>query len=212
MAEIVAILLAAGESRRMGRLKALLSWAGTTLIRHQVAALREGGADRVVVVLGHQAPALEQELRGLAGVETVLNPDYRQGKTTSIKTGLGKIGSSEVGTGQNGLSVVDAAHTEAILLLNVDQPRSADTIRYLLRQHCASDALITIPTYQDKGGHPIIFSSLLLGELRQIDEATEGIRAVVRRHQEATQRVPVENPEVLWDLNTPEQYAAALEG
>ena len=188
----------------MGQLKALLPWEGTTLIKHQVAALREAGADRVIVVLGHRASDLERELRDLAGVEPVLNPVYLQGKTTSIKAGLRALD-----------SVSDSDRTDdkpvkAILLLNVDQPRSAATLEYLLRRHHESDAQITIPEFKGKGGHPIIFGGTLLPELLQIDEATEGIRSVVQRHLPAMQRITVENPEVLWDLNTPEQYAAAL--
>ncbi|MFQ6028228.1 MAG: NTP transferase domain-containing protein [Dehalococcoidia bacterium] len=197
MPNTVAILLAAGESRRMGQPKALLPWQGTTLIKHQLAALRKAGAGRVIVVLGHQSGVLEQEIQGQTGVESVLNPDYQQGKTTSIKAGL---------------SALDSDQAEAILLLNVDQPRSAKTIGYLLQQHHAANALITIPEFEGQGGHPIIFSNLLLPELLQIEEATQGIRAVVRRHREAMQRIPVTNPEVLWDLNTPEQYEAALKG
>ena len=58
MPKVVAILLAAGESRRMGQLKALLPWQGTSLLQHQVAVLRNGGVQRVMVVLGHQADRL----------------------------------------------------------------------------------------------------------------------------------------------------------
>ena len=65
MAAVIAILLAAGESRRMGQLKALLPWQGTSLLKHQVASLRAGGVDRVVVVLGHRSDELKAELAGI---------------------------------------------------------------------------------------------------------------------------------------------------
>ena len=58
MSDTWAILLAAGESSRMGQLKALLPWRGATLIEHQVASLFEGGVDRIVVVVGHEADRL----------------------------------------------------------------------------------------------------------------------------------------------------------
>ena len=86
-----AILLAAGESTRMGRLKALLPWRGQTLLEHQVSALRDGGADRVIVVLGHRADELRPLVERNQGVTWTLNPDYRQGKTTSIKAGLSAL-------------------------------------------------------------------------------------------------------------------------
>ena len=196
MPETIAILLAAGESRRMGELKALLPWQGQTLLAHQVAALADGGVDRIVVVLGHRHEELRTELEGKARVEWTLNPDYLQGKTTSIKTGL---------------KALAGRSPEAILLLNVDQPRSAETVRDLLLQHRASGPLITIPTFGGKGGHPVVFDGVLLDELSNIAEETQGIRKVVRRHEEGTLRVELGTREVLWDLNTPEQYRAALD-
>ncbi len=192
--ETVAVLLAAGESSRMGQLKALLAWRGTSLLAHQLNSLREAGVQRIVVVLGHRAEQLQPLLEGREGVTLVVNPDYRQGKTTSIKAAL---------------EALEPESTDVLLILNVDQPRSAETIRFLLKQHRSASCLITIPTYLGKGGHPIILDLSLLQELRSIDEDTQGIRAVVQRHQDSTQRVEVSYPEVLWDLNTPEEYQAA---
>ena len=191
-----AILLAAGESTRMGQLKALLPWRGQTLLEHQAAALLEGGAERVVVVLGHRADELRPLLEGKEGVSWKFNPDYRQGKTTSIKAGLSALGADSV---------------EDILLLNVGQPRSAADVARVLNAHRDGDYAVTVPEYRGKGGHPIALSSTLLPELREIDEESQGIKAVVRRHPESVQRIPLDNPEILLDLNTPEQYRAAVE-
>lgn len=196
MAEAWAILLAAGESSRMGQLKALLPWRGRPLLQHQVSALRDGGADRVVVVLGHRADDLSPLLDGLEGVDWVLNPDYLQGKTTSIKAGL---------------SAVDPRVAAEILLLNVDQPRSAADIARILDTHRAMGHAVTIPTCGGKGGHPIVLSADLLDELMVIDEESLGVKAVVQRRPESVNRFPLENPEILLDLNTPEQYRQALE-
>ena len=194
MTDTVAVLLAAGESRRMGQLKALLTWQGTPLLDHQLNSLKEAGVQRIVVVLGHQAERLQPLLEGREGVTPVVNPNYRQGKTTSIKAGLEALGPES---------------TAVLLILNVDQPRSAETIRLLLQEHQSASFLITVPTYRGKGGHPIILDASLLHELRSIDEKTQGIRAVVQRHGDLTQRVEVSSPEVLWDLNTPAEYRAA---
>lgn len=195
MGEAVAILLAAGESRRMGQLKALLPWQGDTLLGCQVSSLLQAGISQVVVVLGHKRDRLLPLLEGQDRVFPVFNPDYREGKTTSIKTGL---------------RARQAADAQTLVLLNVDQPRTSETISTLLSKHESSDCLITIPVFQGKGGHPIILDYSLLPELLEIAEASQGIRAVVRKHEERMQRVEMDTPEVLWDLNTPEQYQAAV--
>ncbi len=196
MADTWAILLAAGESSRMGQLKALLPWRGRTLLEHQVSALREGGADRVVVVFGHRADELRPMVQDKEGVSWTLNPDYLQGKTTSIKVGL---------------SALDSGADDDILLLNVDQPRTTEDIAYILNVHRANNYAVTVPEYNGKGGHPIVLSASLWSELMDIGEDTQGIKAVVRRRPEAVNRIPLDNPEILLDLNTPEQYRAAVE-
>ena len=197
MADTVALLLAAGESRRMTQLKALLPWQGTTLLDYQVSALTNGGVHRVVVVLGNRAKSLQPIVEGREGVIWVINPHYARGKTTSIKAGLASLGPEA---------------PAAILLLNVDQPRSPETIRDLIKEHYARGGLITIPTYEGKGGHPIALAPTLLPELRAIDEESLGIKAVVRRHEAEVRRLEVADPEVLLDLNTPQEYQAALRG
>ena len=179
----------------MGQLKALLPWQGVSLIKYQVDALRAGGVDQVMVVLGHRSDELKSELKDTAGVSWQLNPGYLQGKTTSIKAGLNALGGDQ---------------PSALLILNVDQPRSAVVIRSLLKDYLSHSSLIAIPTHNGKGGHPIILSPTLLDELREIDEETFGIKAVVQRHLEDTRRVEMDTPEVLWDLNTPEEYQKAV--
>ena len=198
-----AILLAAGVSRRMGTLKALLDWQGRPLIMHQIATLRAAGADEVVVVLGHRADELQariganSDVYAAGNVRCVINTRYAEGKTTSIKTGL------------RGIST-DPEHAGPILMLNVDQPRSVKVVHAVLAAHAEGGALITIPTCGGKGGHPIAIGRALYPELLEITEATQGMRAVTERHKPATQRVELSAPELLWDVNTPEQYRAAL--
>lgn len=188
----------------MGTLKALLDWHGRPLIMHQIVSLREAGADEVVVVLGHRADELQARIKAnrdvydVGSVRCVLNSSYAEGKTTSIKTGL------------RGISH-DPGLPGPIIMLNVDQPRSASVIGRVRAAHIQQpDTLITIPTCNGQGGHPIAVSRSLYGELLEISEATEGMRAVTQRHEGATQRVEMGAAELLWDVNTPEQYQAAL--
>ena len=217
MATIAALLLAAGESTRMGETKALLPWHGRPLIEHQVSALASAGVSRTIVVLGHQSEKLKSLLEDRSGIQWVYNPDYKQGKTTSIKAGLHTLKASSIpaATGEQG-EAARLPSEEAILILNADQPRSADTIRRVMELHRRADSskptcLITIPTYGGKGGHPIILSLSLMNELMDISEDTLGVKNVVRRHGEETQRVEIDSPEILLDLNTPQDYRKALE-
>lgn len=183
----------------MGKLKALLPWQGSVLLRHQVEALLDGGVDGVMVVLGHRADELRSHLEGIEGVSWTLNPDYLSGKTTSLKAGVAAL--------KEGIPL-----PQVIFILNVDQPRQPQTIRKLLDSHRAGTQLITQPTFNGKGGHPIVLSATLLGELAAIDEDTLGLKAVMQRHAKDTNKVDLGTPEVLWDLNTPEDYERALGG
>ena len=196
MPQVWGILLAAGESSRMGQLKALLPWRNTTLLEYQLHSLLEAGVDQIAVVLGHDADRLKPVVDSVDNVSWVMNPDYLLGKTTSLKTGVAAL---------SGQLVSD------VLLLNVDQPRNSDTVRVLLERHLASSYRITIPTHGGKGGHPILISAELLPELADIDEESQGLKAVVRRHADATERFEMDDPSLLWDLNTPEQYQKALD-
>ena len=204
-----AILLAAGVSRRMGTLKALLDWHGRPLIIHQIVSLREAGADEVVVVLGHRADELQariganRDVYEAGNVRCVINSHYAEGKTTSIKTGL--LGISN-----------DSVHSGPILMLNVDQPRSASFINQVLSAHVNHpDKLITIPTYNGKGGHPTAVSRALYQEMLEINEATEGMRAVTDRHKQSTHRVEICAPEPALGRKYPRAVpvgAGSLEG
>ena len=156
----------------------------------------QAGVQQVVVVLGHDADRLKPIVDAVEGASWTLNHDYLQGKTTSLKTGVAALAGQQLSD---------------VLLLNVDQPRSADTVRTLLERHQASSFRITIPTHGGKGGHPILIAADLLPELAEIEEESKGLKAVVRRHAEATERFGVDDPTVLLDLNTPEQYQKALE-
>ena len=196
MSGVAAVLLAAGQSSRMGQLKALLPWRGSSLLEHQVSALLDGGATQVVVVLGHESERLRPLLQGRDGVAIAFNPDHLQGKTTSIKAGL---------------RALDPGEVQSLLFLNVDQPRSVETVRSVIDAHGAGTNLITIPTYQGKGGHPTIVDVSLLDELLAIDEDSFGMKAVTQRHLAQTHRWEVDAAEILWDLNTPEDYRAAVE-
>ena len=196
---VAAILLAAGESTRMGRLKATLPWQGTTLLQYQVESLLSAGVSKVVVVLGHKAETLRTLVGLLPGVSIALNLRYRTGKSGSVRAGLRQI-------------APQAGH---ILVLAVDQPRSPGLIRHVMDAHLEHGGPVTYPIYQDggqgKGGHPVIFTQDLLPEMTKIRESSQGLREVVQRHNREVVRVPMDDPQVLVDLNVPEDYRRAFE-
>jgi molybdenum cofactor cytidylyltransferase len=190
---IAAILLAAGESRRMGVLKPLLDWAGETLIEYQVHQLREAGVDHVIAVLGHSADEV-RPLAERAGATVVVNASYAEGRASSLRAGAASVppGAAE------------------IAVLGVDQPRPASVTARLLVEHLASGALITLPAYLGKRGHPAFLCGSLLPELCTVDDVTEGLRAVVHRHAADVSDVAFDTPIVLLDINTREDYERAL--
>jgi molybdenum cofactor cytidylyltransferase len=190
---IRALLLAAGESRRMGSPKQLLPWHGKPLIAYQVDQLRAAGADDVVVVVGHAVAEIGPVARA-AGGRVVVNPDYRSGRASSVRAGAQAMPDD----------------TLAVVVLNVDQPRTAGVIRRVLDAHLAGGFLITTPEQGGRRGHPIVVSGLLLPELRAVDEESDGLRAVVRRHAERRQIVAIDDPSIHLEFNTPDEYGAAL--
>ena len=192
MALIAAVLIAAGESTRMGRPKPLLPWHDVPLLEYQTASLLDGGTAEVVVVLGHKHETVATHVTG-PGVRYVVNHQYRQGKTTSIKAGLKDV----------------SPDAEGILLLAVDQPRPAEIISTVIDAHLHSGALITSPRYRGHGGHPLIFSHLLRGELGAISEEGQGIREVLQAHADEVNEVECDDPVVRLDLNSLKAYEEA---
>ena len=193
MSNVVAILLAAGESTRMGQLKALLPWNGTTLFEYQLTELESSLVSDTIVVLGHHAEQLEPLLRG-RGPRVVINADYRSGRSSSIRAGLSAI----------------LTEPSAIVVMSVDQPRPAATIDWLVREHLRRNVVITRPVYQGKHGHPPVFTGRLLNELRGVTEAGEGLKEILSKHLSQIHDLDLDDPVVLLNLNSPADYEAAL--
>ncbi len=191
---VAAILLAAGESRRMGSPKALLPWQGTTLIAYQVDQILEAGAHPVVVVLGHEAERAASVWTPQLGVATAINTAYRQGRSASIRVGVESL----------------PQNVRAILIHSVDQPRRAETLRTLISAHLSGNQMITMPSYQGRRGHPPVLSASLRPELCCLAEGNQGLREVMIRHAGESRVIPFDTPEVLFNLNTPEDYHLAL--
>ena len=191
---VEAILLSAGESSRMGTTKALLDWFGQPLVLAQAEALFEGGANRVIVVTGAHHDEISNTIADKPNITVVANPDWSQGKTTSIKSGLRELSPS----------------CQTLIVLAVDQPRPAWAINQALKSHLHSKSPVTSPRHFGHGGHPLLFDAALFPELAKISEEHEGLRDVMKRYDRAMNRVYFDNPVVRFDLNTPDDYETAL--
>lgn len=188
-----AILLAAGESTRMGRPKQLLPWGDVTLIEWQVTNLREAGIDDVIVVLGHDADAIRHAVPALEA-RLVVNERYREGRASSLRAGAEAV----------------ADDATCIVILSVDQPRPTAITAELIAGWRASPSKLVMPARGGRTDHPVLVDGGLLAELRAVTEAELGLRAVVERHRNEAQIIEMIDPWLGTDLNTPADYDAAL--
>ncbi len=186
---INAIVLAAGESRRMGMPKPLLQLGGTTFLERIVSVLQQSETDRVTVVLGAQAARIRASAE-LAGVDVVVNQDYRQGQLSSLVAGLRSLPSQ----------------AEAILLCLVDNPLiSGETVDRIVRIFRETGKPIVIPIFEGRRGHPVLFARAMFDELLKAP-AEEGARHVVQSHRDQIFEVNVPDRAILARIDTPEDY------
>jgi molybdenum cofactor cytidylyltransferase len=191
---IPAIVLAAGASSRMGRPKALLRSGGRTFVARILDTLHEAGVTHSVVVVRPDADAVEREVAA-AGGRVVVNPDPGRGQLSSLVAGL---------------DAVDEPRIIAALVTLVDVPLvAASTVAALLARAPASAAPIVRATYRHRHGHPVIFRRDLFDALRRADPAL-GAKAVMRAH--AIEDVDVDDPGVVRDVDTPDDYHRMADG
>lgn len=175
----------------MGEPKALLDWGGQPLIAYQVQQLKEAGVDEVIVVVGHHGDEIHRRI-GQLPCRVMFNARYVQGRASSLRIGARAVNRD----------------AEAIVIMNVDQPRPASHIRALLAAHTATFAA-TRPHYNGHSGHPLVVSGALREELLHAVEEEGGLRAIIRAHAAEIQDIP-SDALCQVDVNTPEEYRAAL--
>lgn len=187
---IAGLVLAAGESRRMGQDKALLEYQGQPFLEVILGNLREAGVSRVVVVLGHNADRISNAVH-LGDAELVVNSDYRLGQTSSLQAGLRALDLSEVA---------------GILLCLVDHPAaSADVMMALQDAFRQTGATVVIPVHHERRGHPVLISRALFKELLALDPA-QGANTVIHKYRNATYSMEVDDAGVLLDIDEPGDY------
>ncbi len=187
------VLLAAGESARMGEPKQLLVYQGKTLLRHAVETALALPETPVVVVLGAHAEIIRSELDGLP-VQIAENPEWRSGMGASLRAGL------------NGL-LAACPQTAAALFLLCDQPYITPELLRRLEQAWRQGANLAACRYETRLGVPALFDAALFPELLAL-EGAEGARQVLARHAAEAFAFPF--PEGAIDVDRPEDYAALL--
>ena len=189
-ANVAGIILSAGESTRMGADKALLVYRGKTFLENIIAALREAGVHRVIVVLGHNADLIQQSV-DLSEVEVVVNQDYRRGQTSSL---------------QAGLRVLAASEPDGIVLCLVDHPAiSTNTMRNLIQHFKSSGRPVFVPQMQGRHGHPVLVGREVFSQIAALGP-DEGADTVIHKYRDRTEFVEVTDPGILIDVDDPESY------
>jgi len=194
---IVAVILSAGESSRMGRPKALLPIDGQTFIERIVGALKLGGVERVVVVLGFNADELRRQI-GHLPVEILVNPDYRLGQLSSLQVAVRHLQADP--------------ECDGMMVHLVDHPYiDAQLVKLMLERFDGSKYSIAVPRHQGKRGHPVLFARALFGELLNAP-MDQGAKAVVNAHREDTLELDTDDVGITLDIDTPELYRQHVKG
>lgn len=191
---IAAVVLAAGESSRMGRPKALLPIDGVRFIEKIVSSFQSTKVEKILVVLGHNAEEMRQKIADLP-VLIVVNNEYKKGQLSSLVAAIRDIQSRQ-----------SSAELDGILVHLVDHPYiNPILVDVMIDRFYESNKLIVVPRYHGRRGHPVIFSRSLFSEL-QDTPLDQGAKAVVHAHQKDTLEIDTEDEGVTIDIDTPEEY------
>lgn len=197
-----ALVLAAGLSSRMGRLKPLLPLdpqGAQTPLGLCVGLFRAAGIDEVVVVTGHRDDEVGSAARA-AGARVVHNPDFALGMYSSIRAGVAGL---------------DAA-TDGFFLLPVDIPLvRTGTVRLLARAFAGKPASVLLPVFAGRRGHPPLLGRELIGRIQDSAEPAGGLRTLLDQVEaeqpERVREVQVADRFILRDMDTPADHAACVE-
>ncbi len=187
----VALLPAAGASRRMGRPKLLLPVGGRPMVAGVVAALRGGGVSEIVLVTAPGDEALQTWARQ-NGITVAINPDPDRGMLSTIQEGIAAL--------------AGALEGEILLISPADLPHlQAGTVAELLQKMIETGAPLALPTWHGKRGHPLAIAPRLVPEIDNLDPKI-GLKQLRDRHEKDLLEIEVEDAGVVQDIDTPEDY------
>jgi molybdenum cofactor cytidylyltransferase len=189
----VAIILAAGESRRMGQPKQLLPFGGKTMLDCVIEAFRSPRVDEIRVVLGYKADEVAAKIAH-AGCKLVRNDRYQQGMFTSIQAGLRAL----------------PEKTRLVLIAVGDQPRlKRETVELLIERFETERHKILIPSYNGRQGHPPVLRAKYAKEILAMDESMT-LKHFYAAHADDITRLVVEDEGSLVDIDDRETYEREL--
>ena len=189
---VAAVLLAAGQSRRMGAFKPLLPFGRRSVVETCVSNLLEAGASEVVVVVGHRG----EEVRAALANET------------RVRFAVNETEGSEMGLSvARGVEAVSSEASAALVAL-VDHPAvPPSVIKSLVEARTRTGARLVLPVWQGRGGHPVLIDLSLREELLSVVRV-RGLRALFDAHRDEVLRLPAGTPFVARDMDTWEDYVA----
>ncbi len=191
---IHALVLAAGESRRMGMPKPLLRFGETTFLGQILSVLQRADVAGITVVLGAQAELIHASV-DLSAVSVVVNEDYRQGQLSSLTKGLKSL----------------PEDADAMLLCLVDHPFiTTDTVDQIIGTFRETHEPIVVPVFDGRRGHPTLFAKSLFDELANAPQ-DKGARHVVSSNEDKVLEVNVHDRAVVIAIDTPEDYRSCFE-
>jgi molybdenum cofactor cytidylyltransferase len=189
LSSIAPVILAAGDSTRMGYPKALLPLGDDFFLIRILKTARNTGLPRANIVLGRSAAIIKPHIQDW-DANVLINSDPSRGQLSSIQIALSSLGPD-----------IDAA-----LIWPVDMPAvPQDVVRRLAELFISSGALITFPLYGDKRGHPAIFHRSLFREFMDAP-LKEGPKNILMRHQQETSALAVQDSTAVKDIDTPSDY------
>ncbi|MSP66812.1 MAG: 4-diphosphocytidyl-2C-methyl-D-erythritol kinase [Alphaproteobacteria bacterium] len=189
---IAAIVLAAGQSRRMGRNKLLAEIDGVPMVTRVVDAVLGSEVDRVVVVTGHEADQTAAALAGRA-VTLAHNPDYASGLSTSLRAGVGALGEA-----------IDAAF---VCLGDMPRIRPEHLHRLIAAYDPVEGRAICVPTFAGRRGNPVLWGARFFADMARV-AGDVGARHLIGENAEVVCEVAMGDGGVLLDIDTPEALAA----
>lgn len=187
---IGAIILAAGQSRRMGQPKMLLPWGETTVIEHVITTFRNAGIEDILVVTGGAREQVEEAIRKYS-VRAIHNNNYASGEMLSSL--------------QHGLAALPD-QVEATLIGLGDQPQVQEgTVRQICQAYQKDKLQLVVPSFQMRRGHPWLVIRPLWNEILAM-QPPQSPRDFLNNHAREIYYVNVDTPSILADLDTPEDY------
>jgi CTP:molybdopterin cytidylyltransferase MocA len=190
VSKVAAVLLAAGRSKRMGAFKPLLPFGKQTVIESTIDYLRTGGVETIVVVLGHRAEEVQQQIQHLP-VKFALNRAPSSEMNASIAIGVSQLPND----------------AEAILIVLADHPAVPPSVVSTLISEWQNGSKLLIPTWQNRGGHPVLIDLQYRAELQNLDPK-RGLKGLFYAHQGDVKRIPVDSPFIARDMDTWDDYVA----